>query len=245
MTTLFDSLARALRDLFSLRVLWVVIWPMLVALLLWMTLGIAFWSTFSGWLEYGLDTIGIQVWLSELEPVWIANGIQALLHLMLFVPLVMLTALVLTALFAMPTLIRVVAERDYPQLKRENGGGFVGSVWNAVIAIIVFIALWVVSLPLWLIGVGILIPFVAAAYLNQRLFRYDAIAEHATSGEMATLFKHERGGWWGLGLLTGLIQFVPVLNLFGPVIAALAFIHYGLARLKQQRLINDPKQTAA
>ena len=27
MTTLLDSLARALRDLFSLRVLWVVIWP--------------------------------------------------------------------------------------------------------------------------------------------------------------------------------------------------------------------------
>ncbi|MHB1053593.1 MAG: EI24 domain-containing protein [Thiobacillus sp.] len=245
MTAILDSLARALRDLFSLRVLWVVIWPMLVAMLLWMTLGITFWSTFSGWLEYGLDKIGIQVWLSELEPVWIANGIQALLHLMLFVPLVMLTALVLTALFAMPTLIRVVAERDYPQLKRENGGGLVGSVWNAVIAIIVFIALWVVSLPLWLIGVGILIPFVAAAYLNQRLFRYDAIAEHATANEMTALFKSERGGWWGLGLLTGLIQFVPVLNLFGPVLAALAFIHYGLARLNQQRRLNDPQQTAA
>ncbi|MDP2265674.1 MAG: EI24 domain-containing protein [Thiobacillus sp.] len=245
MTAILDSLARALRDLFSLRVLWVVIWPMLVALLLWLALGITFWRTFSGWLEYGLDKIGIQVWLSELEPVWIANAIQALLHLMLFVPLVMLTALVLTALFAMPTLIRVVAERDYPQLKRENGGGLVGSVWNAVIAIIVFIALWVVSLPLWLIGVGILIPFVAAAYLNQRLFRYDAIAEHATANEMAALFKSERGGWWGLGLLTGLIQFVPVLNLFGPVLAALAFIHYGLARLNQQRRLNDPQQTAA
>lgn len=245
MTAILDSLARALRDLFSLRVLWVVIWPMLVALLLWLALGITFWSTFSGWLEYGLDKIGIQVWLSELEPVWIANGIQALLHLMLFVPLVMLTALVLTALFAMPTLIRVVAERDYPELKRENGGGLVGSVWNAVIAIIVFIALWVVSLPLWLIGVGILIPFVAAAYLNQRLFRYDAIAEHATANEMAALFKSERGGWWGLGLLTGLIQFVPVLNLFGPVLAALAFIHYGLARLNQQRRLNDAQQTAA
>ena len=245
MTAILDSLARALRDLFSLRVLWVVIWPMLVALLLWLALGITFWSTFSGWLEYGLDKIGLQVWLTELEPVWIANGIQALLHLMLFVPLVMLTALVLTALFAMPTLIRVVAERDYPQLKRENGGGLVGSVWNAVIAIIVFIALWVVSLPLWLIGVGILIPFVAAAYLNQRLFRYDAIAEHATANEMAALFKSERGGWWGLGLLTGLIQFVPVLNLFGPVLAALAFIHYGLARLNQQRRLNDPQQTAA
>jgi CysZ protein len=240
MNPMLDSIARALRDLFSLRVLWVVIWPMLVALILWLALGITFWSTFSGWLEYGLGKIGIDVWLAGLEPVWIATAIQVLLHLMLFVPMVMLTALVLTALFGMPALIRVVAERDYPQLKRENGGGLVGSVWNAVIAIAVFVVLWVVTLPLWLIGVGVVIPFVAAAYLNQRLFRYDAIAEHASADEMKALFKHERGGWWGLGLLTGLVQFVPLLNFFGPVLAALAFIHYGLARLKQQRTGSTP-----
>lgn len=235
MTAILDALARALRDLFSLRVLWVVIWPMLVSMLLWLALGITFWSTFSGWIEQGLDQIGILTWLAGIEPTWIANGIQALLHLMLFVPLVMLTALVLTALFAMPTLIRVVAERDYPQLKRDNGGSLMGSVWNAVIAVVLFIALWVVTLPLWLIGIGVIMPFIAAAYLNQRLFRYDAIAEHATADEMTALFKNERGGWWGLGLLTGLVQFVPVLNLLGPVLAALAFIHYGLARLNQQR----------
>lgn len=235
MTAILDAAARALRDLFSLRVLWVVIWPMLVAMLLWLALGITFWSTFSGWLTQGLEAIGIQVWLQELEPVWIATGIQVLLHLMLFVPLVMLTALVLTALFGMPALIHAVAERDYPQLKRDSGGSLIGSVWNAVIAVVLFIALWVVTLPLWLIGIGVVIPFIAAAYLNQRLFRYDAIAEHATADEMAALFKSERGGWWGLGLLTGLVQFVPVLNLLGPVFAALAFIHYGLARLNQQR----------
>lgn len=236
MTAVLDALARALRDLFSLRVLWVVVWPMLFALLLWLALGIAFWGTFSGWIAQGLDAIGIQSWLTDLEPVWIANGIQALLHLMLFVPLVMLTALVLTALFGMPALIRVVAERDYPQLGRAAGGGFVGSLWNAGIAIGVFVALWLVSLPLWLIGVGVIIPFVAAAYLNQRLFRYDAIAEHASAEEMTALFSSERAGWWGLGLLTGLVQFVPLLNLLGPVLAALAFIHFGLARLKQKRL---------
>ncbi len=236
MTAMLDALARALRDLFSLRVLWVVVWPMLVSLLLWLAVGITFWGTFSAWIELGLDKLGILVWLSELEPAWIANGIQALLHLMLFVPLVMLTALVLTALFGMPALIRVVAERDYPLLKRDNGGSLVGSVWNAVIAVVLFVALWVVTLPLWLIGIGIVVPFVAAAYLNQRLFRYDAIAEHATADEMAALFKSERGGWWGLGLLTGLVQFVPLLNLLGPVLAALAFIHYGLARLNQKRI---------
>ena len=233
--TVLDALARALRDLFSLRVLWVVVWPMLLALLLWLALGISFWGTFSGWIEQGLDAIGIQTWLAEIEPAWIAHGIQALLHLMLFVPLVMLTALVITALFGMPALIRVVAGRDYPELRRENGGGLVGSLWNAVVAIALFAALWLVTLPLWLIGVGVIVPFVAAAYLNQHLFRYDAIAEHASADEMAALFRSERTGWWGLGLLTGLVQFVPLLNLLGPVFAALAFIHFGLARLERQR----------
>jgi len=234
-TAILDALARALRDLFSLQVLWVVVWPMGVALLLWLALGVTFWGPFSGWIAQGLDAIGIQAWLADLEPVWIAHAIQALLHLMLFVPLVMLTALVITALFGMPALIRVVAGRDYPALRRENGGGFVGSLWNAVVAMAVFIALWLLTLPLWLIGVGVIVPFVAAAYLNQRLFRYDAIAEHASADEMAVLFRQERNGWWGLGLLTGLVQFVPLLNLLGPVFAALAFIHYGLARLDQQR----------
>ena len=235
MSAVLDALARALRDLFSVRVLWVVVWPMGVALLLWLALGVTFWSTFSGWIAQGLDAIGIQAWLTDLEPVWIAHGIQVIMHLLLFVPLVMLTALVITALFAMPALIRLVAGRDYPELKRENGGSLAGSLWNAAIAIVLFVALWLVTLPLWLIGVGVLVPFVAAAYLNQRLFRYDALAEHASAEEMAALFKSERNGWWGLGLLTGLLQFVPLLNLLGPVYAALAFIHFGLARLDRRR----------
>ena len=235
MTLMFDSLARALRDLFSLRVLWVVIWPMLAAIVLWVALAVTFWSTFTGWLALGLDAIGIQAWLTGLEPVWIATAIHVLLHLLFFVPAVMLTALVLTALFGMPALIRVVAERRYPDLARANGGGLIGSLGNAVIAVVLYVGLWVATLLLWWTGIGLVMPFVAAAYLNQRLFRYDAIAEHASAPEMATLFKSDRSGWWGLGLLTGLVQFVPVLNLLGPVYAALAFIHYGLARLERLR----------
>lgn len=239
MSTVLDALGRALRDLFSLRVLWVVVWPMLIATLLWLVLGITFWSTFSGWIAQGLDAIGIQAWLADVESVWIAHGIQALLHLLLFIPLVYLTALVITALFAMPALVCMVADRDYPQLERKKGGGFIGSLWNAGIALLLFVALWVVTLPLWLIGIGVIVPFVATAWLNQRLFRYDAIAEHAGAVEMAALFRSERPGWWGLGLLTGLVQFVPLLNLFGPVLAALAFVHFGLGRLNTQRTASE------
>lgn len=235
MTLILDALSRAFRDLFQFKVLWIVIWPVLAASLLWLVLGVTFWDTFSGWIANGLTAIGIQTWLEGFEPRWIANGVQAMAHLILFVPLVFITALVITALFAMPALIRLVADRGYPQMKRENGGSIAGNLLNALLAIGIFIAIWVFTLPLWLVGVGVLVPFLAATYLNQRLFRYDALAEHASRDEMQALFAKHQSSWWGLGLLTGLLQFVPFLNLLAPVLTALAFIHFGLARLAELR----------
>ncbi len=243
MTPVLHALARAFRDLFQFKVLWIVIWPMLAAATLWLVLGVTFWSTFSGWIASGLTTIGIQSWLDGVEPRWIAYAIQAVLHLILFVPLVLVTALVITGLFAMPALIRLVADRDYAQLKRENGGSLAGNLLNALFAVAVFVAIWALTLPLWLIGAGIVVPFVAAAYLNQRMFRYDALAEHATHEEMQTLFSENRASWWLLGLLTGFIQFIPLLNLLAPVLTALVFIRFGLDRLASLRQAS-PRQTA-
>ena len=235
MNPIFDALSRAFRDLFQIRVLWIMIWPMLAAVLLWSILGVTFWSTFSGWIASGLDAIGIQTWLAGVEPRWVANGIQAVIHLILFVPLVFVTALLITAVFAMPALIGLVAERDYPRLKREDGGGMLGSLANTAVAMLIFVAIWLITAPLWLTGAGVAVPFIAATYLNQRLFRYDAIAEHASSREMRTLSSRHRSSWWVLGLLTGLLQFAPFLNLAAAVFTALAFIHYGLARLEELR----------
>lgn len=235
MIPVLDALSCAFRDLFRFQVLWIVIWPILVAALLWFILGVVFWSTFSGWIASGLTAIGIQTWLEGVEPRWIAYGIQGVAHLILFVPLVFITALVITTLFAMPALVHLVADRDYPQLERENNGGITGSLLNALLAIGIFIAIWLATIPLWLVGAGVVVPFIAAAYLNQRLFRYDALAEHARREEMGTIFSTCRPSLWGLGLLTGLVQFIPFFNLFAPVLAALAFVHFGLARLAELR----------
>ena len=235
MKPVIEALAGAVRDLFKLKVLWIAVWPMLAAVLLWLVLGVTFWDTFSGWIASGLDAIGIQTWLQGVEPRWVANGLQVVAHLFLFVPLVFITALLITALFAMSALIDVVAERDFRHLGRDKSLGTIGGLINTAIATGIFLAIWVFSLPLWLTGAGIVVPFFAATYLNQRLFRYDAIAEHATQKEMQAMISRYRASWWVLGLLTGLLQFVPVLNLFAPVLTALAFIRFGLARLAELR----------
>ena len=243
MNPILDALSRGLRDLFQLRVLWTVIWPIVLATMAWLVLGVIFWDTFSGWIATGLTGIGIQNWLEGVEPRWVAYSIQATAHLILFVPLVFITALVITSLFAMPALIRLV-EIDYPVRDRHigsNGGSLGGSLKNSLIAIGVFTGIWFLTSPLWLVGVGALVPFMAATYLNQRLFRYDALSEHANPEEMKTLIKTYRSSWWALGFLTGLIQFVPILNLFAPVLTGLTFIHFGLARLSELRNLTAVK----
>ncbi|MEQ1813005.1 MAG: EI24 domain-containing protein [Candidatus Nitrotoga sp.] len=235
MSPIFNALSRAIRDLFQFKILWIVVWPMLAAGLLWLVLGVVFWDVFTEWIANGLTAAGIQTWMETVEPRWVAGIIQIIVHLILFGPLVMMTALLITAFFVMPALIRLVAEYDYPALKREHGGSVIGNVVNAALAAGVFIAIWILALPLWLIGIGALAPFIAAAYLNQRMFRYDALAEHASHAEMLYLFSLHQLSWWGLGLLTGLLHFIPLLNLFAPVLTGLAFIHFGLARLTALR----------
>jgi len=232
---MFEALSRAFRDLFQFRILWIVLWPIVTAVLMWFVLGVVFWEGVSDWITSGLTVLGIKTWLEGIEPQWIAHSIQTIAHLILFIPLVFVTALVITALFAMPMLIRLVAERDYPQLERKNGGSVGGNLLNALLAICIFSIIWALIIPLWLVGVGVIIPFVAAAYLNQRLFRYDALAEHASHEEMKALFSANQSSLWGLGLLTGLAQFVPVLNLFAPVLSGLTFVHFGLRRLNDLR----------
>ena len=102
MANVVDALSRYFRDLFLFRVLWIVIWPMLAAVLIWLLLGVAFRDTFSGWIASGLAAIGIHSWLQGVESCWVAYTIQAMAQLIMFVPLVFVTALVITALFATP-----------------------------------------------------------------------------------------------------------------------------------------------
>ena len=128
MNSVFAALSSAFSDLFRFRVLWIMVWPILAAVLLWLLLGITFSTLFSDWIGSALVKIGIQSWLDNLGSGWVAHTIQVIVYLLLFLPLVFITALVMTALFAMPALIRLVSERDYPQLCRQPDEC---SAWNA------------------------------------------------------------------------------------------------------------------
>jgi hypothetical protein len=233
---ILDALAQAFKSLFSFRMVWLMVWPVLVSLFFWGVLVIVFWTPITGQIARLLAYLHLEAWLTGIEPGWLAAGVHALLVLLAFVPVVMFSALLLTSVFAVPVMLRQVSQSHYPALEKRHGGGIAGSLANAFVATLVYVGLWIVTLPLWLLGpIAALVPLVAAGYLNQRLFRYDALAEHADSAEQMKIFDTCKGQLWGLGTLLGLVQYVPVLNFFAPVYTGLAFVHFCLAKLSQAR----------
>jgi len=157
----------------------------------------------------------------------------------LLVPLVLATTSVIIGFASMPAMVEHVAGRSYPELARLRGGTLAGGVWNALLAVAVFLGVGLLSLPLWLVPP--LWPVLAAllmGYLNQRLFRYDALTEHASADEMRAFFARHRRELFGLGVLVSLLSYVPFAGLAVPVAAGLAFIHYCLTRLAALRSAN-------
>ena len=237
MSEITKALLRAFASLLHPRMLLLMLWPVLVALATWLGLAFAFWSQAAAWLQlqFGQSaTIGwaITVWPLAL----IATHLASILLALLFIPLVLITAVLIIGLFAMPVIVGLVAARAYPQLERRQGGTVAGGLWNSVAALAWLAVLILLSLPLWFFPpLWPVLPIVLFGYLNQRVFRYDALAEHATGWEMEILFRRHRRELFLLGVVVALFGLIPLLGFFAPVYGGLVFIHYCLARLAQLR----------
>jgi CysZ protein len=237
MNEITRALARALASLAHPKMLFLMIWPIALALILWTVLAIFFGAQTVSWLQGYVTGSAVGVWASKWFPFDVIAAVLSWIALfVLFVPLVLVTATVIIGVVAMPTMVSHVAARDYATLERRSGGTFAGSVWNALIALAVFVAFSLLSLPLWFVPVfWPVLPVLLFAYLNQRVFRYDAVAEHASADEMREIFRRHGGALFLLGVILSLIAHVPVIGFFVPVIAGLAFIHYCLERLAELR----------
>ena len=237
MTGIGGSLLFAFGNLFHPRMLWLMLWPVLVAMCAWGLLALLFWGQ-------------LVLWVAELIRQWahyatfvvpwsaadVALFAAKVLILVLLVPLVQLTALFILGVFAMPEMVEHVAARRFAQLERRRGGSFAGSVWNGVVALSGLALLALASVPFWLFPpLWPLIPVAIMGWVNQKVLRYDALAEHADADEMQRIFAARRGSLYALGVVLAFVAFVPVLGFFAPVVVGLTFIHYLLAQLKLLR----------
>jgi len=231
------SLFYAFANMLHPGMLWLMLWPMLIALAIWGTLlwiaGAHVVQLLSGWMQEWMQSGTIFVRWDLRDAIAVAAKILVFL---MFIPLVWLTALLILSIFGMPAMVEHVASRRFPGLARRQGGGMAGSIWNGVVAVAGLIGLALVSIPFWLVPpLWPLIPVAIMGWLNQRVLRYDALVEHASSDEMQRIFASRRGTLFAMGAILALLAYVPFVGFVAPVLFGLAFIHLLLGELQALR----------
>jgi len=237
MERVFAALLKGFASLLHPRMLWLMVWPVLVALAIWLTLAALYWSQAINWVDVELHQWSAYRWALSVWPLTLlAASLGWLLLLFLFVPVVLITTVLIISVVSMPAMVDHVGAREYPGLARRKGGTFAGSLWNALTSLVMFMILFAVTLPLWLIPLlWPVLPVVLFSYFNQRVYRYDALAEHGSAAEIVELISRNRGEMFLLGVALALVGHVPLVGLAMPVYGGLVFIHYALARLGESR----------
>lgn len=168
--------------------------------------------------------------------IWLAHALAYLGGWMAIFAVAYLSASLLTALLILPLLLKQLAATDYRDVAAMGADSFTAATVNSVLASILFIVGWLLTLPLWLIpGLSLILPMLLMAWLNRRTFAYDALALHASADEWRSLRQQHRHPLFMLGLSMALLAHIPLLGLLVPALAALSFVHFGLEALRRSR----------
>lgn len=248
MRLILKALGRAIVSQLHPRMLWLAVWPFLAAALVWGVIGTLYSEEGLGALHRLLfeNAVG-----SRVETVLHWVGLSAILivpvlYVFLLIVLAIVTALLIIGLVVMPAVVGFVSERNYPQLARRGGGTSWGSLGNSLAALGVFLVGWVVTFPLWLfLPLAVLLPWFWLSWLNLRIMRYDALAQHASVEERARLYAEGRVGFWVMAAAAAGLNFVPLLFFVAPIFSGLLFTHYGLALLEDDRAAQGARAAAA
>lgn len=214
--------------------------PFLVALVVWAVIAWYAWDPALEWLRASLfagDGMlrSIVQWTGSAGE-WVARFLGLLVVLLLVIPLMFATAIALIAVIAMPIVTRHLGNGRYRGVARRGSWSVVASLWNAISGLVIFTVGYVACLPLWFIPpFGLIVPWLWWSWLTARLMRFDSLVEHASVPEREGLIARHRGEFLMLGMLVTALNYVPPLFLVTPVLSALVFVHYALARLSESR----------
>jgi len=228
MQLVMTSFGRALLSQPHFRMLLLTVLPFVLSLLLW---GVVLWlglQPMIDWLHgWFVDNNLFQSAASVLG--WFGLGaiktvLVPLIAMWLLLPLMVVTALVFVGAMAMPAIATHVSTRHYPQLARLRGGSLAGSLSASLGAFLIFVVLWLVTLPLNAVP---LLAFVVQpalwGWLTYRVMAYDALAEHASAAERRALMRSHRWPLLAIGIAAGAMGAAPTLLWLGGALSVILF----------------------
>ncbi|MFN7824425.1 MAG: EI24 domain-containing protein [Pseudobdellovibrionaceae bacterium] len=241
MRNLFQSVAYAFLYLFHPRVIWMVLIPPVISLLLVGGIGWSLWGPLSEFIQSNVHLAGFvskvtEGWISwspeDME--WLSIGLMVALGLMVGIPLILMISLTLTSVLAQPVILKLLAQ-EYPQLEKR-GVSLSASLKNALKWTVIYVFLWVLTLPLWIVpGMAFFVPILLNTFLHYKVFTYDSLSEHASKEEIQSLMDTRKEIFLGLGLVCSLLLMIPFFFIVAPLFASLSFVRLSFMELTEHR----------
>lgn len=214
------AFGRAVLSQLHFRMLLLTVLPFVASLALW---GVLLWLGYQpliDWLHgYFVATDSFGTASEALG--WLGLGavntvLVPLIAMWVLLPLMILTALLFVATMAMPIIVRHVGSRHYPELEKRRGGSFLGSLWTSASSFVIFLVLWLVTLPLALLPpLTFIIQPALWGWLTYRVMAYDALSEHASAQETRDIMRVHRWPLFAIGAIAGVMGAAPTLLWLG------------------------------
>ena len=229
MQLLFASFCRALLYCLYPRVIALSILPLVLLAGTALGLGYFFWEPVLDMVRSGLDSYGVLstlwAWLQSLGFGNLKTVVAPLIVIFAVTPLLVLICLLVVAAMMTPAMTALVAKRRYADLKREQGGSVIVSIWWSLSSVVLAVVAMVVSVPLWLIPPLVLVvPPLIWGWLTYRVMAYDALSTHASKTERRQIFREHRASLLFIGLVSGYLGAAPSLVWASGAMFAAAFV---------------------
>ena len=228
MNRLVSSFWRAAAYCLHPRVIWLSFVPVLLLMAISATGAYFFWQGAVTALELFLDsTVVIQTVRAWLNAVGLHAAVSMVSHLLLIVavtPVLVVATLLAVSTLMTPALVRLVAQRRFPDLAQHQGASFGASVVWALGSSGLALVAMVVSSPMWIVPPLVLVlPPLIWGWLTARVMAFDALANHADAQERRAVLEGNRGTLLLMGVAVGMLGVTPsLLWTFGLMAIAMA-----------------------
>ena len=232
------SLQLAFNALFKFKTWFLVLLPPFVAGFILCVLFLWNWNTLS---LSAAGLLGQWAWIEWLAtfsgfPEVFTSIFASTVLVLLFIPVLFVVVLLVTSIFVTPLVQREVALRHFQSLEKKRGGSNVGSLWNSLKSLTIFVVLFMLTFPLWLIpGLQLLVPAILIIWLNKKIFLYDVLQDFASKEERMHIAKTHSLELWGLGGLLVVFSYLPLAFIILPVFSAFAYSFFALNALQRLR----------
>jgi CysZ protein len=194
-------------------------------------------------IAFGFALQRLLVWLAGTGETWVQDALgpasQTPLHLLFWIISIAASlGIVVGSVFLMPAVSSFVAsffvddvaeqvERTYYGHEPSGAAVPLGTaVWEGAKTAASAVLVYLVALPFLLIaGLGVLIFFLAAAYLLSREYFELAAMRFRSPSEAKAMRRAHRGTVFAAGLLIALFVSIPVINLATPLFGMALMVH--------------------